>query len=82
MSPAIPLPKFFIELSPKRIESGVPTITVKSPKLSLTSGGNTGMPMRLPSATITPTVSTSPDSAVSTAAMYSTGKFAFMYAVW
>jgi hypothetical protein len=39
-------------------------MTVKSPKLSLTSGASTGMPMRLHSLTITDTVSTSPASAV------------------
>ena len=83
MESATPAPKFFIEYNPKRIlpsedASSVAGRTVKSPKLSLTSGASTGMPMRLHSFTISAVFSMSPASAESTAAMYSTGKFAFI----
>ena len=64
------------------IEPFAASMTVKSPRLSLMSGGSIGMPMRLHSATMIAMVSTSPASAVMTAAIYSTGKLAFMYAVW
>jgi hypothetical protein len=67
MESATPVPKFFIEYNPKRMV--VSSTTVKLPRLSLTDGGSTRIPMRLHSATTSAIFSTSPASAVSTAAM-------------
>jgi hypothetical protein len=70
---AIPVPKFLMVVSPNRMVSFFYPATVKSLPLSFTSGGRTGILSRSHSATKVAIASVSPESAVSTAAMYSTG---------
>ncbi len=68
----IPSPKFLIVVSPKRMVC-LPGTTEKSANDSLISGGNTSIPIRSHSWMDSEILSTSPESAVSTADMYSTG---------
>ena len=65
-----PRPTFFTAARPNRMASPA---TVKSSNDSFTSGGSTRMPMRTDSATAAATLSVSPASLLSTAAMYSAG---------
>src|SRR3989344_249574 len=76
MALEISCPKFLIVVSPKRILYDAGGMTLNCEKLSLIAGGKTSTPMRLHSLTIIPTVSTSPDSAVSTADIYMAEKLA------
>ena len=55
---------------------------IKSEKLSLMSGGSTGIFIRLHSEIVSAIFSVSPESAVRMADIYIVGKLAFIYAVW